>query len=92
MALCYVCDEYTDIEDEHGAAKIAAIIMDALRNPSQPRPHRRVRHRRASATVLERASALTSPMARRRHFVDTFQQFTDAVTEQACDRRADRVR
>jgi hypothetical protein len=28
----------------------------------------------------------------RRHFVDTFQQFTDAVTEQARDHRADRVR
>ena len=38
MVLFYVYDEYTDIEDERGAAKIARIVMDALRNPSKPRP------------------------------------------------------
>ncbi|KAK0755068.1 hypothetical protein B0T18DRAFT_425351 [Schizothecium vesticola] len=32
MVLFYICDEYTDIEDEHGAAKIAGIVMDALRD------------------------------------------------------------
>ena len=38
MVLFYVYDEFTDIEDERGASRIADSVMDALRNPDKPRP------------------------------------------------------
>lgn len=38
MNLFYVFDEYTDVADAKGANHIRNIIMDALRDPQQPRP------------------------------------------------------
>ncbi|KAK0716048.1 terpenoid synthase [Lasiosphaeris hirsuta] len=91
MVLFYVFDEYTDIKDEHGARKIADMVMDALRNPSKPRPAGELQIAELARQYWARASAIASPMTRK-HFIDTFQQFTDAVVEQAADRESDRVR
>jgi len=38
MVLFYVYDEFTDVEDEKGASRIADSVMDAIRNPDKPRP------------------------------------------------------
>lgn len=38
MCMFFLYDELTDHESEEGAAMIASIIMDTLKNPSAPRP------------------------------------------------------
>jgi hypothetical protein len=38
MHLFFVYDEYTDVMDRESAPEIADIVIDALRNPSVPRP------------------------------------------------------
>jgi len=38
MNLFFVIDEYTDVATESEAREMARVIMDAIRNPCQPRP------------------------------------------------------
>ena len=38
MNLFFVIDEYTDVATEPQAREMARVIMDAIHNPSQPRP------------------------------------------------------
>jgi hypothetical protein len=38
MNLFFLFDEYTDVADPNEAQRLAAIVMDAIRNPDKPRP------------------------------------------------------
>ncbi|KAK0611352.1 terpenoid synthase [Immersiella caudata] len=91
MVLFYVYDEFTDIEGPKVGSQLASIVMDALRNPHKPRPAGEFAIGELARQFWAEATLVASPMAQR-HFIETFQEYVDAVTEQAADREADRVR
>lgn len=91
MVLFYVYDEFTDIDGPKVGSHLASIVMDALHNPNKPRPTGEFGIGELARQFWAEATKVASPMAQR-HFLETFQQYVDAVTEQAMDREADRVR
>jgi len=91
MVLFYVYDEFTDIEGPKVSGHIASIVMDAMRNPHKPRPKGEFLIAELARQYWAEAMLVASPMAQT-HFIDTFQQYVNAVTEQAVDREADRIR
>lgn len=107
MVLFYVYDEFTDVESEESSRHIAAMVMDALRNPHKPRPAGEFRVAELARQYFSppspfpqsltpprywaEAVKIASPMAQS-HFITAFQQYVDAVTEQARDRESDRIR
>ncbi|KAK3364561.1 terpenoid synthase [Lasiosphaeria hispida] len=91
MTLFYLFDEYTDVSAPAATRALADVVMDALRNPSTPRPEGEFPLAELARQYWANTLPLASPMARR-HLIDTFQAYVDSVVQQAEDRAGDRVR
>ncbi|THU84488.1 terpenoid synthase [Dendrothele bispora CBS 962.96] len=91
MNCFFIFDEYSDVADPDVVRKQADIIMDAIRNPHKPRPKGEFIGGEAHRQFWELASKGATPTAQRR-FVDTYQQYVDAVVQQAIDRANDHIR
>ncbi len=85
MSLYFVIDEYSDVADTKLARIQADIIMDALRNPLKPRPAGEWVGGECTRSYWENAIHFSTP-AFQRHFLNSFQRYTDAVVQQADDR------
>ncbi|KAK0628328.1 terpenoid synthase [Bombardia bombarda] len=91
MALFFVFDEFTDVEDEHVTRQMSDIFMDALRNPDKPRPQGEVKIGEMTRQFWDLGRKTATPMAER-HLIETMQLYVDSVVQEAEDRRTDRVR
>ncbi|KAJ7071622.1 terpenoid synthase [Mycena amicta] len=91
MHLVFVIDEHTDVSEPAVARQQADLVMDAMRNPHQPRPPGEWIGAEVARSFWENAIRTATPTAQRR-FVDAFQQYMDAVVQQADDRSSSRIR
>ncbi|KAK7694474.1 Delta(6)-protoilludene synthase [Cerrena zonata] len=91
MNLFFVFDEYSDVAAATEVRKQADIIMDALRNPTRPRPKGEWVGGEVARQFWENAIKTTTLTAQRR-FIDTFQLYTDSVVQQAADRDHSHIR
>ncbi|TFK36533.1 terpenoid synthase [Crucibulum laeve] len=93
MNFYFVYDEYTDVADREEAAQLAAMVIEAYKNPTtQPRPDGDVVGE-MTRQFWDRALALThpgSPFIKR--FIETSEEFLHAVTQEAEDRINKRYR
>ncbi|OCH88427.1 terpenoid synthase [Obba rivulosa] len=85
MNLFFVFDEYTDVADESDVRILADISMDALRNPSKPRPAEECIIGEITRQFWSRAIVFATPISRTR-FEGSWDRFTTSVVEQAKDR------
>ncbi|KAI0284091.1 terpenoid synthase [Russula brevipes] len=81
MNMFFVFDEYSDVAQEDEVQVMSDIIMDALRNPHNPRP----KASGLAARFWELAIKTASPQSQKR-FVEGFATYTQAVVQQAADR------
>ncbi|KAJ7049042.1 terpenoid synthase [Mycena amicta] len=91
MNLFFVIDEHTDVAETAVARHQADLVMDAIRNPHRPRPDGEWIGAEVARSFWANAIKGATPTAQRR-FVDTFEQYMDAVVQQADDRNASRIR
>ncbi|KAI1789704.1 terpenoid synthase [Ganoderma leucocontextum] len=91
MNLFFVFDEYTDDLDEAGVQVLADISMDALLNPTKPRPVGESAIGEITRQFWGRAIPHSTPTGRAR-FESTWCGFTASVVEQARDRERGRIR
>ncbi|KAK0220880.1 terpenoid synthase [Armillaria nabsnona] len=85
MNLFFVFDEYTDNAPPEIVRQYADVIMDAIRDPTKPRPSDEV----VLGLVAQEFWALgvkSASNTSQKHFVEAFGHYTDAVVEQAKDR------
>ena len=84
----FVIEEYTDEASPEDAAKVAAMIMDALRNPHTPRPEEEKKACLAGEITRQFwANAVrTASQSAQTRFIDAFQTYTDGVVREAEDR------
>ncbi|KAI0067235.1 terpenoid synthase [Artomyces pyxidatus] len=91
MMLFFVFDEFTDQVDGDGVQAYVEIVLDALRNPHEPRPKGEHVLGEISRQFFELAIKTASPSSQR-HFIESFAEYVNAVIEEADDRVHDRVR
>ncbi|THU96145.1 terpenoid synthase [Dendrothele bispora CBS 962.96] len=91
MNCFFIFDEYSDVADPHTVRKQADIIMDAICNPHKPRPKGEFIGGEAHRQFWELASKGATHTVQRR-FINTYQQYVDAVVQQAVDRANDYIR
>ncbi|KAJ7116265.1 terpenoid synthase [Mycena crocata] len=91
MQLFFVFDEYTDVATADEVRKLAEIVMDALYNPTMPRPHGENLVGQIARQFWERASRTATRCSQSR-FVESFKTYTMSVVEQARDRENHIVR
>ncbi|KAJ3748509.1 terpenoid synthase [Lentinula detonsa] len=91
MNLFFVFDEYTDICDAKEARKLADIVMDALRSPDLPRPQDEsvVGEITKQFWLLAKKTSIKSAQD---VFIETFDNYTTSVVEQAEDRSTHHIR
>ncbi|KZT33902.1 terpenoid synthase [Sistotremastrum suecicum HHB10207 ss-3] len=91
MNAFFVFDDISDGQCSADVRKGADIIMDALRNPYDPRPQGESILGDVFQTFWSRALIYSSRSAAHR-FINHFQDYVDAVVEQAIDREHNRIR
>ncbi|KAF4575315.1 terpene cyclase [Pleurotus pulmonarius] len=91
MNLFFCIDEHTDVATAEVARAQVRIIMDALRNPFEPRPSGEWVIGEMARQYWANAILIASPAAQTR-FVSSFQIYLDAVIQQAEDRVTGSVR
>ncbi|THU78335.1 terpenoid synthase [Dendrothele bispora CBS 962.96] len=91
MNCFFIFDEYSDVADPDVVRKQADIIMDAIRNPHNPRPSGEFIGGEVHRQFWVLVSKGASPTAQRR-FINTYQQYVDSVVQQAVDRANDHIR
>jgi len=91
MNVFFLFDEYSDVENDIVARKLANIIMDALRHPHAPRPARESVVGEVVRQFWELAIRTASPSSQNR-FISTFDKYTTAVVQQASDRTVGHIR
>lgn len=91
MNLFFVFDEYTDIQDGVEVAKMRNVVIDALQNPHKARP--------PSESVLGKITQefwlraiQTASKTSQRIFLSTFEDYMDAVIQEATDRSKGLIR
>nr|8H72_A Chain A, Delta(6)-protoilludene synthase K435DRAFT_659367 [Dendrothele bispora CBS 962.96]8H72_B Chain B, Delta(6)-protoilludene synthase K435DRAFT_659367 [Dendrothele bispora CBS 962.96] len=85
MNLFFVVDEHSDAMDKNSVHVWVEIIMDALRNPTKPRPDDEPIVGEISRTFWENAIKCLGPTSQKR-FIETFETYLYAVIVQADDR------
>ncbi|KAK0443667.1 terpenoid synthase [Desarmillaria tabescens] len=91
MNFVFVFDEYTDNASPSIVREYADIVMDAIRNPLKPRPDGEV----VLGVIAQEFWALGIKSASRtsqKHFVESFERYTDSVVQQAEDRHQRHIR
>ncbi|KAG5335311.1 hypothetical protein C0989_001474 [Termitomyces sp. Mn162] len=91
MVLYTFYDDYTDIAMPHEAQQLATIVMDALRNPNKARPADECVIGEISRQFWQLSLKCVSESARRR-FIEAFDEYTTAVSEEAHERAQSFVR
>ncbi|KAG6895319.1 hypothetical protein C0993_009725, partial [Termitomyces sp. T159_Od127] len=91
MKLFFLFDEYTDVATPHEAQEQANIVMDAIRNPDKERPIGECVLGEAARQFWILSSKFACDGARRR-FVETFEEYTASVVQQAEDRAQNYIR
>ncbi|KAL0579187.1 hypothetical protein V5O48_002809 [Marasmius crinis-equi] len=91
MNFFFVVDEYTDVASAGDARRLCDIVMDALRNPQTPRPAGEWIGGEIARQFWGNAIVTGTPSFQRR-FIQTFEDYLDAVVEQAIDRNESRIR
>ncbi|KAJ7071626.1 isoprenoid synthase domain-containing protein, partial [Mycena amicta] len=91
MNFVFLIDDHTDVSETAVARHQADIVMDVIRNPHQPRPPGEWIGAEIARSFWENAIHTVTPTAQRR-FVDGFQQYMDAVVQQADDRSTGHIR
>ncbi|KAF7341630.1 Terpene cyclase [Mycena sanguinolenta] len=91
MMLFFTFDEYTDVLPAPEVRRYADIVMDALKNPTKPRPE----GEHVVGEVARQFWALgiqsATPLAQK-HFLNTFEDYIYSVVDQASDRDNERIR
>ncbi|KAI0089641.1 isoprenoid synthase domain-containing protein [Irpex rosettiformis] len=90
MNVYFVIDEYTDVEPQQVVREMIEVIIDAIHNPTKPRPKGEVVLGEITRQFWDRAKKTATPEAVQR-FVDSFKDYLDAVVIQAGDRDQDRI-
>ncbi|PBK94370.1 terpenoid synthase [Armillaria gallica] len=85
MNLYFVLDEYTDNASPNIVRQYADILMDAIRNPTKPRPDGEVVLRVIAQEFWALGTSSASSTSQRR-FVECFGHYTDSVVQKAKDR------
>ncbi|KAL4067245.1 isoprenoid synthase domain-containing protein [Scleroderma yunnanense] len=85
MIIYFIVDEYTDVENATRTAEIVDIIIDALKDPHQPRPKGEVILGEIIRQFWERAVRTASPTSQR-HFLDDYIMYLRSVIVEATDR------
>ncbi|PBK67981.1 terpenoid synthase [Armillaria solidipes] len=91
MNLFFAFDEYTDIALPEIVHQYADIVMDAIRNPSKPRPSDEV----VLGVIAQEFWALgmkSASSTSQKHFVESFGYYVDSVVQQAEDRHRRHIR
>ncbi|KAK0220872.1 terpenoid synthase [Armillaria nabsnona] len=91
MNLFFVFDEYTDNAPPEIVQKFGDIVMDAIRNPTEPRPSDEV----VLGVVAHEFWALgvkSASNTSQKRFVESFGHYVNSVVEQAKDRQQGRTR
>ncbi|KAI0089631.1 isoprenoid synthase domain-containing protein [Irpex rosettiformis] len=91
MSVFFAIDEYTDVEPQQVVKEMTGVIIDAVRNPTKPRPEGEVVLGEITRQFWVRAEKTATPEAAK-HFVDTFADYLDSVVIQAGDRDQNRIR
>ncbi|KAK7691175.1 hypothetical protein QCA50_006278 [Cerrena zonata] len=91
MNLFFLFDEYSDVTDADGVRKQADIIMDALRNPTLPRPNGEWVGGEIAKQYWENGIKTCTQTCQNR-FIDTFQLYLNAVAQRAIDRDQQHIR
>ncbi len=102
MNIFFVFDEYTDYASPEVTRRYADIIMDAIRNPFEPRPSGEVvlgviaqeydslyYHANLNLTIDHRFWVLAVKSASnsaQKHFLESFKEYTDSVVQEAENR------
>ncbi|KAK3344528.1 terpenoid synthase [Lasiosphaeria hispida] len=85
MNLFFVFDEKSDISNEQETRYQANCIMDALRNPSRPRPPDEWVGGVIAQQFWQNGIKTVTPLCQKR-FISSFQEYADAVVQQSADR------
>ncbi|EIM79126.1 terpenoid synthase [Stereum hirsutum FP-91666 SS1] len=91
MNLFFVIDEHSDLSSVADAETQAQIIMNALMNPEKPRPHGEWVGGEVARQYWELAIKTATPKSQRR-FVAAFDDYMNAVVQQAKDRTHSTIR
>ncbi|PBK94405.1 terpenoid synthase [Armillaria gallica] len=91
MNLFFIFDEYTDNAPPEIVRQYADIVMDAIRDPTKPRPSDEVILGLVAQVFWGRGVKSASNTSQKR-FVEAFGHYTDAVVEQAKDRHHCHIR
>ncbi|KJZ76904.1 hypothetical protein HIM_03781 [Hirsutella minnesotensis 3608] len=91
MNLYFIIDEWSDVSDENETRRQADAIMDALRNPYQPRPPGEWIGGEATRQFWLHAINIATESAQKR-FIVAFQHYTEAVVQQSFDRTHGHIR
>ncbi|KAG6883541.1 hypothetical protein C0992_008520, partial [Termitomyces sp. T32_za158] len=91
MNLFFLFDEYTDAAALCEVQNMAKIVMDAIRSPEKPRPAGECVVGEVARQFWKLSRKCASEGARRR-FIQSFDQYTASVVEQALDRTRGYIR
>ncbi|KAL4256103.1 Terpene synthase [Pleurotus pulmonarius] len=92
LMILFLCiDEYTDLATTDVARSQTSIVMDALRHPDKPRPSGEWVIGEMARQFWANAVLIATPTAQTR-FISSFQEYLDAVVQQAEDRAKRHVR
>ncbi|KAF8547657.1 terpenoid synthase [Imleria badia] len=91
MSLVFVIDEYSDASEPSEVRKQKDVIMDALHNPHKPRPKGEWIGGEVARQFWELTIRNASKQSQKR-FVATFDEYLEAVAQQAIDRSGHRIR
>ncbi|KZS97424.1 terpenoid synthase [Sistotremastrum niveocremeum HHB9708] len=84
--LLFMIDEYSDVEDEAGAARIRDIATSGMKNPHDPRPDGENFLGEMCRQYALRSLEVSTPITHNR-FVKMFEDYTQAVVIEARDRQ-----
>ncbi|EMD35369.1 hypothetical protein CERSUDRAFT_96486 [Gelatoporia subvermispora B] len=85
MNLFFAFDEYTDAKGPEVVGDMVDVVMDAIRDPYNPRPEGEIVLGEIARQFWARAVLTASPTFQER-FVEVFQSYTSSVVEEAKDR------
>ncbi|KAJ3718403.1 terpenoid synthase [Lentinula raphanica] len=91
LNLFFMYDEYSDVCDPQEARRLADIVMDALRNPDLPRPQHEFIIGEITKQFWQLAKK-TFTKTVQSLFIETFDDYTTSVVEQAEDRITHHIR
>ncbi|KAJ3967193.1 terpenoid synthase [Lentinula raphanica] len=89
--LTFVYDEYSDACNAQEARRLANIVMDALRNPDLPRPQNESILGEITKQFWQLAKKPSSVDSAQNLFIETFNDYTTSIVEQAVDRAAHHI-